>query len=145
LIKVPGVPTDEFMIVLRDKAGNSSSTIFMHGSDMQLQLAITSPAPDSSIPGDIVNVTGTFYGTRNAGIRVNGVPAILVNNNWVANNIQLQAGINILEVTATTGGGLSISQSLQVTSSESTPLILNATPTSSGIAPLPITYQYQFY
>lgn len=143
-IKVPGTATDEFIIVLRDKAGNSSTTVFMHGNDLPLQLAITSPVPDSSIAGDIVNVTGTFHGARNAGIKVNGIPAILTNNNWVANNIQLQTGINTLEVTATTGGGLSISQSIQITSTESTQLILNATPSSSGIAPLPITYQYQF-
>lgn len=143
-ILVPGANSDAFAIVLTDLAGNASASLYMHGSDVPLQLSIISPAAESAVAGNIVNVTGTFHGALNSGITVNEIPAVLINHEWVVNNIPLKAGVNALTAIATTAGGLAVTQTLEVTSVGTTPLILNAAPASSGIAPFPITFQYQF-
>lgn len=143
-ILVPGRSSDAFTIVLTDLAGNASSSLYMHGSDVPLQLSITSPAAESAVAGNMVNVTGTFHGALNSGITVNGIPAVLINHEWAANNIPLTTGVNALTAIATTAGGLAVTQTLEVTSVGTTLLILNAASASSGIAPFPVTFQYQF-
>ncbi|MHB8405808.1 MAG: hypothetical protein ACYDCJ_10340 [Gammaproteobacteria bacterium] len=143
-IQVPGRNSDAFTIVLTDLAGNEAPPLYMHGSDVPLQLSITSPAAESAVAGNMVNVTGTFHGALNSGITVNGIPAVLINDEWAANNIPLTAGVNTLTAIATTAGGLTVTQTLEVTSVGTTPLILNVAPASSGIAPFPVTFQYQF-
>lgn len=143
-ISVPGTASDEFAITLTDSAGNVTAPFYMHGSDVPLRLTITAPAAGANIPGDVMNVFGTVQGPANTGITVNGVPAVLSGSQWVANNLSLVPGVNTLIVTATTSGGLTVTQTLNVSSAGSSSLILNATPTAVGIAPLAMTFEYQF-
>lgn len=143
-ISVPGTSSDEFAITLTDLAGNVTAPFYMHGGDPAPQLTITSPVADATVAGNIVNVTGTFQGPLNTGITVNSVPAILSGDQWVADNVSLMPGANTLTVTATTDGGLTLTQSVTVTSSAVTQLILTATPEGTGVAPFTVTFQYQF-
>lgn len=143
-VPAPGASSDEFAITLTDWAGNVSTPFYMHGGDTPLRLAISSPAAGASIAGSLVNVTGTLQGPANSGITVNGVPAVLSHGRWVANNVSLHPGVNTLTVTAITSGGLQVTQTLGVMSTGASALILNATPTASGVAPLAVTFQYQF-
>ena len=143
-IPVPGNTSDEFAITATDLAGNVTAPFYMHGSDVPLRLAITAPAAGAGIPGDVTNVSGTVQGPGNTGITVNGVPAAVSGSQWIANHIPLAPGANTLTVIATTSGGLSATQTLNVSSVGSSSLILNATPASVGIAPLAMTFEYQF-
>lgn len=143
-IPIGGTSSDEFSITLTDLAGNVTVPFYMHGGDPALRLTITSPTAGATIASDVVNVSGTFQGPLNTGITVNGSPAILDGTQWIANNVSLATGSDTLIVTATTSGGLSATQTLNVTSSSSAPLILSATPSASGVAPFPVTFQYQF-
>lgn len=143
-LPVPGSGTDKFSIVLTDLAGNAATPIYMHGNDLLLQLAITSPAEGETIEGNIVNVTGTLRGPLNVGITVNGIPAVISEGQWVVNNLPLMPGANILTITAVTDGGLTITRMLSVSSAGISPLILNAAPAQSGTAPVTVTFKYQF-
>lgn len=143
-ISIPGAGSDEFSIVLTDLAGNVSAPIYMHGNDTALQVAIDSPSANTSIDGNSINAAGTFSGALNVGVTVNGVPALIYGNRWIANNVPLNLGVNSITVVITTGGGLSATQSVSVISTGTTPLILTANPAGSGVSPFEATFQYEF-
>ena len=143
-ISVPGTASDEFAITLTDLAGNITAPFYMHGDDVPLRLTITTPAAGANIPGDVVNIFGTVQGPANTGVTVNGMPVALSGGQWVVNNLLLAPGSNTLTVTAKASGGLTATQTFNVSSAGSSSLILNATPTAIGVAPLMITFGYQF-
>ena len=96
------------------------------------------------IPGNRAHVSGTVQGSLNTGVIVNGVVALVYNGVFVADNVTLVAGQNILTAFATPVGGQSAQSQVTVTSDE-TPLLLEvgASPTN-GIAPLGVTFTFQF-
>ncbi len=134
---------DNLSITVHDAAGNVSSlqTIQIAAA---IQIAITSPAPGATISGNRVRVTGTVQGPLNTGVTVNGVVALIYNGVFVADNIPLVPGENTITAVATTQSGQS-SQTQVIVNSAAIPLLLEVTAVpSSGIAPLAVTFTYQF-
>ncbi len=136
---------DQLSIIVTDSAGNSSTpgaVTVSNGSSGAV--TITSPTPGASLTTDRVRVTGTVQGPLNTGVTVNGVVALIYNGVFVADNVALVQGENTLTAIATTQSGSSVQAQVTVTS-DATPLLLEvAAAPSSGIAPLPVTFTYQF-
>jgi PKD repeat protein len=140
---------DMFSIVVIDAAGNTSTTMTTVVGGRAVggpppTLAITSPVQGALIAANRTRVTGTVQGSVNTGVVVNGIAALVYNSTFVADNIPLVAGQNTLTVVATSLGTQSTEAQVTVTS-DGDPIVLEvqASPTS-GIAPLPVTFTYQF-
>lgn len=84
-----------------------------------LSLTITEPVPGGSYPAGPITVRGTFSSdTPDVGIVVNGKPAAILGNLFVAQDISLRAGSNILTLHARTWDGTMSSASLGVRATE---------------------------
>jgi hypothetical protein len=135
--------SDSLSIIVTDSAGNTSPLRTLQLAAV-VQLAITSPVQGATISSNRVRVTGTIQGPANTGVVVNGIVALVYNGIFVADNIELVAGQNTLTAIATPFGGQSVQAQVAVTST-AVPVLLDvaASPTS-GIAPLDVTFTYQF-
>jgi hypothetical protein len=134
---------DLVSIVVTDAASNSSPARTLQVA-ANVQLTITAPVHGASLSGNRARVSGTVQGPLNTGVVVNGVVALVYNGVFVAENVTLVAGQNTITATATPLGGPSVQTQVTVASDEA-PLLLEveASPTS-GIAPLEVTFTYQF-
>ena len=146
---VPAQAGDTFSIVVTDAAGNVSTavTTVVGGGSVggpPPQLAITFPVQGTLLSANRTRVTGTVQGPVNTGVVVNGIVALVSNGTFVADNVPLTAGQNTLTAVATALGTESTLAQVAVTS-DGDPLVLevSASPTS-GIAPLDVTFSYQF-
>lgn len=105
-------------------------------------ITITAPADGTLLTGDHVTVEGLVQGPMNTGVEVNGVPARFANGVFVADDVPLQAGENVLVATASVTGGVAVSASATVTTDGApAPLHLMATP-AAGVAPLAVTFGF---
>lgn len=102
-----------------------------------LDVKITSPAA-----GDVINqaktiVKGTIRSdTRAAGVLVNGIPAEIRGNEWVANGISLVPGTNSITATITDSSGDTASSSIVVSTNVATTQARLFANVTSGLAPL---------
>jgi hypothetical protein len=87
-----------------------------------LSVAIDSPEDGSTLPGDIVDVVGTFTGPVNTGITINGIPAKTVNGRFMVPNVRLPKA-NTLEAVATTLPGLTATASITLNQSDEKPIV----------------------
>lgn len=104
-----------FTLTATDPAGNSSQFPLNLTYQPRQSLQIAQPLPGATIAGDVVTVSGTFGTGPNTGITVNGAPADIVGNQFVA-NIHLAPGVNTVNVIATTLDGVADQQQFTVTS-----------------------------
>ncbi len=130
---------NELAVELRGKPGGTL-TIEIATSGPPLSVAITSPAPGTTVNSDSILVTGTFEGPTNTGITVNGAAAAISNNQFFA-TVPLTEGNNTLTATATTLDGATVRDAVAVigTSTESESIQVFADP-QSGIAPLTVQF-----
>lgn len=107
-----------------------------------LALTVTSPVPNATITADFTMVTGKLVAPDNSGVTINGVVA-LVNDQgeFAAGSYPLELGPNIVQITATTPSGESISQQLTIISEGDAPFHVLADP-ESGFAPMRTTLRY---
>jgi hypothetical protein len=128
--------------------GHQSPVVYLHGDDPALTLHVTSPCNadgcEVTVDADTVNIAGTYTGPADTGIAVNGKPASLVNGQFFLNNLPLTLGTNTINIIATTAGGLWTSEVLTINSLGPSALVLTASPTDTGIAPLTMNFHYQF-
>jgi PKD repeat protein len=134
---------DLISIVMTDATGNVSPARTLQVT-ANIQVTITAPTQGASIFGNRVRVSGTVQGPLNTGVVVNGVVALVYNGVFIAEDVALVGGQNTITATATPLGGPSVQNQITVTSDEA-PILLEveASPTS-GIAPLEVTFTYQF-
>jgi len=140
-IQIDAETGDELVITITDTAGNTTASriLTIAGTPPALGVSITTPSAGSTVDDDTTGVTGTFQGSANVGIEVNGYTANKVGDAFCVGDIPLQAGSNILTVTARTPDGTSSSQQVTVNSTGSGPLQLEVDRTS-GTAPLTVTF-----
>jgi hypothetical protein len=133
---------DTLSIFATDRAGNAGPTMTLQVSSMSV--SITSPTAGATLPSDHVTVRGTFQGDANTGIVVNGMAALTDGTNFVAVNVPLAAGDNVITAVATNLRGDSTRTSVTVTATPTptTLLTLTAAP-ASGLAPLRVDFTYQ--
>lgn len=105
-----------------------------------LEIAIDSPLNGATITGPDVNVSGTVINTSGAetGVTVNGIPATVTGNRFIANHVPLIEGANSLEVKATDANGLTSTTTRSVTASPGNYIRISSN-IESGTAPLEIT------
>lgn len=114
--KVPlniGINTFTFSAI--DPAGNRSQTAFTITRTANLELSILSPKDGDVINGNRVDVTGSVSGIAGVMVKVNGIDAdIQPDSTYIAQGIPLTAGLNKIEVIATTSWGGELARSINV-------------------------------
>jgi len=102
-----------------------------------LEVTINTPATDAIVTGPSVQVTGAVINTTGVetGVTVNGIPATVNGSQFVANNIQLQQGVNTITATATDINARTSTATKTVTAQLGNYIRLTAN-TESGTAPL---------
>ena len=142
-VTITGSNTDNFSVVLSGTDGTSGAPIYLHGNDAVLGLSVAYPANGATIDGDRVTVRGTYTGATDIGITVNGEAAMLTGGQFIANNVPLAMGANTLAIVATEEGGLTTAQTLNITSTGTSPIVLSAT-SATGVTPLTVSFTYQY-
>ncbi|MEA2572468.1 MAG: hypothetical protein QOI24_4469 [Acidobacteriota bacterium] len=91
-------------------------------------VTITSPANDATVAANSIEVRGTFTGSDVASITVNGIDAIRSGNTFVAANITLDEGTNLITATALDNAGNIGEARIEVTRSSNRPGIVLTAP-----------------
>ena len=108
----PGVNT--FNLSAIDKAGNITPLQLTYSYSF-LTLALTSPSPNASIDNNNVTVTGSFDGSTNPTITVNGVAATLSGTTFSA-TVPLIFGSNLITISGSTPEGATATKTVTVNS-----------------------------
>jgi YVTN family beta-propeller protein len=134
--------------------GNSNKVILRIKSP--LEITITSPSGGETINKSKVIVKGTVKSdTYDIGITVNGIVADIVGNEWIANNVQLVTGENVITATATDSYGNTNTETITIYANDTTQHVELSANITSGIPPLtayfststsfiPVSYQMDF-
>ena len=103
-----------------------------------ISINITTPQNGASISGATVAVFGTFQGSPNSGINVNGTVAATLGNQFVA-VVSVVAGTNQITVTSTAQDGTIATQSLTITATGTPPAVQLKVEPNVGVAPHQVT------
>lgn len=103
-------------------------------------IALASPAPGASIPGNNTLVYGSIQAPPNSGVVVNGVAAAVDANGNFDAVVPLGAGANSIAATVTTLTRKSSSATVTVNATGQPPAIVASASPVSGIAPLAVTF-----
>jgi hypothetical protein len=123
----------------------------------QLGVRITDPAPSASVSSDKVSVHGTWAGyADDVGVAVNGIPAAISGNTFVATDVPLVTGSNTLNAAVTTFDGIQNTDAVIVTATGVKPFLSLWANYASGVSPFtasfkpevegitPVEYRYDF-
>jgi glucodextranase-like protein len=136
VLLAPGVNT--FVLTATDKAGNVATTA-LHLILATVSISVTSPVAGATINADNVTVSGTLQGPSNTGVTVNGIPAVVNGNTFIAAAVPLATGTNALTVVATTPDRQTATQTLSVNSTGPAPIRVSAS-VYQGLAPLDVAF-----
>ena len=114
-VSINGNSNDVLNITITDESGNVSAGIAYAVGAIQ----IVTPTDSSVIDDNEVNIHGTFSGSNNAGIYVNGQLACITGNSFYVNNVPLQIGSNVLSATIVSSDGTVSSTQISVDGSVS--------------------------
>jgi hypothetical protein len=132
---------DPLDITVIDRAGNSSAILAAAvpgGSALGLQ--ITSP-PVGSVVGRAVRVTGIYHGPTNAGVVVNGMPALLgADGRFIADQVEV-GGDGLISAVAQTLHGESVKTEVYVVVRDLPPVVALMAESTRGIAPFTTTFR----
>lgn len=99
---MPLQPGDNiFTLVATDPAGNETSQSLQLTLDIPLTLTVVSPANNTIVNGDSVDVTGVVQGLPGRTVVVNATQAVVsTDGSFIASNVPLISGLNELTITA---------------------------------------------
>ena len=109
-----------------------------------LSVTITDPMANVTIDSNTYNVVGTFSGPANTGVVVNDRVAYTSGGRFVLNDLPVVAGTNTITAVATNPAGQSATTAVTVTASGSAPDLVLHADISRGVAPLSVTFTYEF-
>ena len=132
--------TDSFTYAVIDGNGGTDSSTVSVTVLSPITLDITSPSDGATLYMPYVNVQGIITSTSGAetGVAVNGVIAVVFDNQFTTNHIPLQEGQNTITVTATDINGISVTETLTVYEAVSENFIKLSAYQESGIEPLEV-------
>jgi len=112
----------------------------IEGVAPSLTVTIDTPASGATITGPYTTVSGSFINTSGAetGVTVNGIPATVSANRFIANNIPLQLGDNTLTIIATDANGLTTTTTRTVTAQAGNYIQITSN-IESGVGPLDVS------
>ena len=113
---------------------------FIANIPASLEIAVDSPENGATITGPDMNVSGTVINTSGAetGVTVNGIPATVTGNRFIANHVPLIEGANSIEVKAIDANGLTTTATRSITASPGNYIRISSN-IESGVAPLNIS------
>lgn len=115
--------------------GNSNKVILTIKSP--LEITITSPSGGDTINESEIIVKGTFKSdTNDVGITVNGIVAEVIGKEWIAGNVPLTVGENIITANATDLYGNTDTKVIIIYANDITQQIELSANITSGISPL---------
>lgn len=105
-----------------------------------LEIVVDGPADGATVTGPDLTVSGSFINTTGVetGIIVNGIPATVNGNRFIANHVPLQQGNNSITITATDANGLTATASRSVTAQAGNYIRITSN-IESGTSPLNIS------
>lgn len=122
---------------------SSYITVRIQGT-YNLGVHITDPVPQASLPYDKATVQGSWGGyTADAGIVVNGIPAVVTGNSFVASDVPLVPGGAVLSAVVTTFEGIANSDNVSVAAAGEPPPLALWSNFASGVSPLSVTFKPQ--
>jgi YVTN family beta-propeller protein len=117
--------------------GGGSSNKVMFTIKAPLEITITSPPNGAILNGSRTMVKGTIKaGTTDVGVKVNGIIAEIKGNEWIANNVPLTEGMNIIEAVATDSYGNTSVETITIQTDNVAQAVALSANIESGIAPL---------
>lgn len=129
--------TTTYTVTATGPGGTAVASILVEVKN-PIELTITSPAEGETVTRPDVLVQGTFTHARNleTGIVINGVPAMIFGNRFVANHVPLMSGEETIKVVAADTRGISNTAGLFLNVDVADHYItINANP-ESGLSPL---------
>ncbi|MCP4766408.1 MAG: hypothetical protein GY875_09055, partial [Gammaproteobacteria bacterium] len=111
----------------------------------ELAITIATPVSGSEHTSDQILVSGNFTPRLGAGILVNGVAAVIMDDQFHANGVILRAGSNTLTATLTDSSGESVIDSIDVAYAEDPfpPVVTLLASPDSGLAPLNVSFSLE--
>lgn len=105
-----------------------------------IAVQVDSPSDNATITGPDVTVQGTIINSTGAetGVTVNGVPATITDNHYIANHVLLQQGSNSITITATDANGLTTTATKSITAQAGNYIRISSN-IDSGTGPLNIS------
>ncbi len=102
-----------------------------------LEIKIASPADGTTINKTKIMVKGSIKSdTKDVGIKVNGIVAEVIGNDWTANNVPLTIGSNTITAIATDFKGNTATKTIAVSVNDTTQHVTLSSNIASGIFPL---------
>ena len=134
--------TTSYTVTASGRGGVTSASAKITINPPPSPLVITSPLDNAVIQRSDTDVIGFVNNVdlKGIGITVNGVPAIIDQNRFLANHVGLVAGENIITVTLSFPDGSSAQKSITVNAApDNRSITLHGLGLESGLVPLEIT------
>jgi hypothetical protein len=136
IAELAGIESDDLSIVAEDEAHNISTPIALPGvGSGPLRIEIVAPLSGTTIASNTVLVKGELFGPVDAGVAVNGRPAIVLESGRTrsfAALVALLPGGNTIAIVAARPNGITETAQLQVTSDSNPAFMVTATPSHGG-------------